>query len=359
MNLCDSCMIVRYFMLLGASNSPAVGGALQKAPSPNPQEHPMDLHTISNSTFTLAQSLPEGGSVPLFFLLAGGLMLWLFGAQIVKPVFFVFGLAIGAFVGTTVLPLTGLPAFQIGGVTITPGITGLIVGAIIGSLVMLAMFRMVIAFTSAIAFAAAGLLGAMVFLHFNPTTDTTLTPTESSIVESGDAATNAFNSGADSAAREAAERSVNMLNSGSNQPLIDEETKNHILDAAERSRAFITRVVDTVKADLDARPARDKMIAFSSMFAGLALGLLIGVVMPTRASALVTSLTGSAAWIGAGTALLTARNGEIPEFLDQSAVVWAIVWIIIAILGLFVQLGFLDKKGTKHSRSNADADDDD
>lgn len=318
-----------------------------------------NLATLSHTSLTLGQNLPEGGSVPLFFLLAGGMMLWLFGAKIIKPVFMIFGIGIGGFVGTTILPLTGLPAFDIGGFTMTPGITGLLAGAIIGALVMLAMFRLVITLTAAIAFAAAGLLGAMVFLHFNPTQTDTLNETEAAIVENGNAATEALNATTDAIARDAAERSVNLLNSGSDEPLIDDETRSDILDAAERSRAFVTQVVETVREDLDKRPARDKMIAFSSMFAGLALGLLVGVVMPNRAAALVTSLTGSAAWIGAGTALLTARNGEIPGFLDQSAVVWAIIWIFIAILGLFVQLGFLGKKSSKPARSSADDDDDD
>ncbi|MGJ8637389.1 MAG: hypothetical protein ACSHX5_11135 [Phycisphaerales bacterium] len=313
---------------------------------------------LTNTSITLAQSLPEGGSISLFFLLAGGLLLWLFGAQIVKPVFFIFGLAIGGFVGTTILPLTGLPAFDLGGFTLTPGFTGLIAGSIIGALVMLAMFRMVITITAAIAFAAAGLLGAMVYLHYNPTQSAELTQTESTIVDSGEQGINALHTATDSISREAAERSVDMLNSG-DEPLISEEAKQDILDAAQRSREFITRVVENVRADLDARPTRDKMIAFSSMFAGLGLGLLIGVVMPNRAAALVTSLTGSAAWIGAGTALLTARNGEIPQFLDRSAVIWAIVWIFITILGLFVQLGFLDKKSRKPARSSASDDDHD
>jgi len=319
----------------------------------------MDPHTLTQSLPipTLAQTLPEGGSVSLFFLLAGGMMLWLFGAKIVKPVFFLFGVAIGGFVGTTILPLTGLPPFELGAFSITPGFTGLLAGAIIGGLVMLAMFRMVITLTAAIAFGAAGLLGAMVYLSFNPTTSIDLTPNETAIVDSGDTMTNALDATTDAIAREAAERSVDLLNSGTDDPLIDDETKSDILDAAQRSRAFVTRVWDTVTEDLDNRPARDKMIAFSSMFAGIGLGLLIGVVMPNRAAALVTSLTGSAAWIGAGTALLTARNGQIPSFLDRSAVVWAAAWIIIAILGLFVQLGFLRKKNSLAKVSSDDDDD--
>lgn len=317
--------------------------------------------TQSLQALTLAQNLPEGGSVPLFFLLAGGMMLWLFGAKIVKPVFFIFGLAIGGFVGTTIIPLTGLPPFNLAGFSITPGITGLVAGAIIGGLVMLAMFRMVITITAAIAFAAAGLLGAMVYLHFNPTSNQDLSPTETAIAETGDLTTDALNAATDAINVEAAQRSVDLLNAASSDddPLIDDDTKNDILDAAERSRAFIAHVVQTVQEDLEKRPTRDKMIAFSSMFAGLGLGLLVGVLMPNRTAALVTSLTGSAIWIGAGTALLTARNGEIPGFLDQSAVVWAVIWIIIAILGLFVQLGFLDKKSGKSARSSDDDNDDD
>ena len=354
MKMPDSCMIVRYFINSGPFCGPE-GGDPQKSVTTIPKNTSMDSTTFP----ILAQSLPEGGSVSLFFLLAGGMLLWLFGAKIVKPVFFLFGVAIGGFVGTTILPLTGLPAFELGGFTITPGFTGLIAGAIIGSLVMLAMFRMVITLTAAIAFGAAGLLGAMVYLSFNPSTGADLTANEAAIVSNGDSLANALNSTTDAIAREAAERSVDMLNSGSGDPLIDDQTKSDILDAAQRSRAFVTRVWETVRDDLDDRPARDKMIAFSSMFAGIGLGLLIGVVMPNRAAALVTSLTGSAAWIGAGTALLTARNGEIPGFLDRSAVVWAAVWIAIAILGLFVQLGFLGKKSGKLGRGARDEDDED
>lgn len=317
------------------------------------------MNLVQISTLTLGQALPEGGSVPLIFALAGGMMLWLFGAKIVKPVFFVFGIAIGGFVGTTVLPLTGLPAFTLGSVTLTPGITGIIAGSIIGALVMLAMFRLVITLTAAIAFAAAGLLGAMVFLHFNPTNDNSITTTETVIFENGEDAIDNFENATDTMAREAAQRSVDMLNAQGDQenPLIDDDTKAQILDAAERSRAFVTRVIDTIQEDLDRRPARDKMISLASMFAGLALGLLVGIVMPNRAAALVTSLTGSAVWIGAGTALMTARNGELPQYLDRSAVVWAVAWIIIAVLGLFVQLGFLGKK--RKSTGSRDHDEDD
>lgn len=314
------------------------------------------MHTI-DSTILLAQALPEGGSVPLGVALMGGLLLWLVGSRVIKPVFFLFGLAIGAFVGTTILPLTGLPTFHPGGITFTPGVTGLITGGILGSLVSLAMFRLVIAMTSALAFAAAGVLGAMVFLHFNPTVlEGEPTDAEMAMIESGDTVAGITTSLNDTITREAAERAVDLLDQ--DEKILDEETKQQLKDAATRSKDFVSHMYETVMADLEQRPTRDKLIATSAGFAGLAFGLLVGVVMPKRTTALVTALFGSAACMASATALLTARSGQRPEFLNQSAVVWAGVWVVLTVVGLMVQLGFLTRNKNKARTLSGDDDDD-
>jgi VIT1/CCC1 family predicted Fe2+/Mn2+ transporter len=317
-----------------------------------------------DTTLILAQSathashvLPEGGSVPLGTALMAGLLLWLVGARVIKPVFFLFGLAIGAFVGTTILPLTGLPTFTPGGVTLTPGITGLIAGGILGSLVSLAMFRLVIAITSAMAFAAAGVLGAMIFLHFNPTiTDGQLTDTESAMVDSGNALAGITTSLNDTINREAAQHASDLIDQ--DNKVLDDDTKQQLKDAAARSKEFVEQMYNTIKADLDQRPTRDKLIALSSGFAGLAFGLLVGVVLPKRTTALVTALFGSAVCMASITALLTARSGARPDFLNQSAVTWAIAWVILTAIGLMVQLGFLTRSKNKLQTSNHHDDDD-
>jgi len=317
-----------------------------------------------DTTLILAQSathashvLPEGGSVPLGTALMAGLLLWLVGARVIKPVFFLFGLAIGAFVGTTILPLTGLPTFTPGGVTLTPGITGLIAGGILGSLVSLAMFRLVIALTSAMAFAAAGVLGAMIFLHFNPTiTEGELTDTETALVETTDSLAGITTSLNDTINREAAQHASDLIDQ--DNKVLDDDTKQQLKDAAARSKEFVEQMYNTIKADLDQRPTRDKLIALSSGFAGLAFGLLVGVVLPKRTTALVTALFGSAVCMASITALLTARSGARPDFLNQSAVTWAIAWVILTIVGLMVQLGFLTRSKNKLQTSNHHDDDD-
>jgi len=306
---------------------------------------------------TLAQALPEGGSVPLGVALMAGLLLWIMGARVIKPVFFLFGLAIGGFVGTTLMPLIGFPNLDIGGVSISPSVIGLVCGGIIGALCALAMFRLVIAMTSAFAFAVAGVVGALIFLHYNPTiTDGDPSATESALVDSGENTLNDLtNSLGDDLSREAAERSVDSLDPEGN--ILNEDTKQQLKDAAERSRQFLSDLGSTISAELEKRPTRDKMIGFSAGFAGFAFGLLIGVVLPKRTTALVTSLFGSAVCMASTSALLTASNGERPEYLNQSATVLAIVWVILTGIGLMIQLGFITKK-SNGSRTNDDEDGD-
>jgi len=309
---------------------------------------------LASTSLLLAQSLPEGGSVPLGVALMAGLLLWIMGARVIKPVFFLFGLAIGAFVGTTLLPLTGVPTFHPGGVTITPGVTGMICGGIIGSLCALAMFRLVIAFTSALAFAAAAVVGALIFLHFNPTLGEG-GEVESVMVEGGQTIAGITSSLNEEISRQAAEQSLDAIDS--DNKVLTEDAKQQLKDAAERSKEFLDQLWTTISDELERRPTRDKMIAFSSGFAGLAFGLLIGVAMPKRTTALVTSLFGSAVCMASVSALLTARSGQRPDFLDQSAVVWAIAWVMLTMVGLMVQLGFLSNRTNKGRTDTGDDDD--
>ncbi|MEZ6164870.1 MAG: hypothetical protein R3B67_10585 [Phycisphaerales bacterium] len=309
-----------------------------------------------SAPLTLAQTLPQGGSVPLGVALMAGVLLWIMGARVIKPVFFLLGLAIGGFVGATLMPLIGFPDIDLGGVTFTPTVVGLVCGGVIGSLCSLAMFRLVIAMTSAIAFAAAGVVGALIFLHYNPTIgEGDPSATETALVESGEDIASATSTLNDAITREAAERASNLLDQDGT--ILDEDAKQQLKDAAARSKEFLEQMGRTISDELEKRPTRDKMIASSAGFAGLALGLLIGVVMPKRTTALVTSLFGSAVCMASTSALLTARSGERPEYLDQSAMVWAMIWILLTGIGLMIQLGFITKKTNNARTGDGDNDD--
>lgn len=305
----------------------------------------------------IAQALPQGGSVPLGVALMAGLLLWIMGARVIKPVFFLLGLSIGGFVGTTLMPLIGFPALVVAGVSISPSVMGMLCGGVIGALCALAMFRLVIALTSAFAFAVAGVVGAMIFLHYNPTlSEGEPSATETAIVEgSQNTASGIASTINEQIAREAAEQSMALLDQ--DERLLDEDTKQQLVDAAQRSKVFLAELGTAISEELESRPTRDKMIGFSAGFAGFAFGLLIGVLLPKRTTALVTSLFGSAVCMASVSALLTARSGQRPEFLNQSATVLAIVWVVLTAIGLMIQLGFITRN-TNENRSGSGADDD-
>lgn len=323
--------------------------------------------SIMPPAFTLAQSmgttLPEGGMIPLVIGLVAGLGLWLAGVKIIRIVFLAVGVAAGGFVGTVLMPLTGLPPFDLGAVVINPGFTGLFVGGIFGALIAMGMLRLVITLTAAGAMAVVGAMAALVFLHLDPTTSDDDSYADSRYIDPSAA----VNEGQDFLGRlsedEAAQQAANQaaealarLNSSlpddsAASNLIDdldtEENRERLRDAAERSKAFIHDVSEKLKSDFDARPARDRLVILSATLAGLAFGLLVGLAMPKRSSALVTSLLGSALWLAAGTALVRANTDPDPEYLSQPPLTWAIVWAIAAVLGMVVQFGLIRRKGGK------------
>jgi len=317
--------------------------------------------TLANTT----QTLPEGGMVPLAIALIAGLALWIAGVKIVRGVFLAIGAAVGGFSGAVIVPLIGLPAFDLGLVTLSPGFTGLIAGGIIGALVALGLLRVVITFTAAGAFAVAGAMGALVYLHVSPPTE--VDPSLAGETLALNEETPPIIDFEDEARRLAAERltdeAQNLADSvpegTAASDLIDEfdteENRERLRDAAERSKAFVLSAWNAVKADYDKRPARSKLILASATLAGLGLGLVLGVAMPKRSSALVTSLFGSALWLAAGNALIRSNTDPTPELLDQPPLVWAVVWGVITVIGMAAQFGLIKRRG---SGSDDDGDED-
>lgn len=314
---------------------------------------------------TLAQSqtvLPEGGMVSLAVATIAGLALWLAGVKIVRAVFISIGAAVGGFVGAVLIPLTGMPTLHLGPVTVSPGFAGLLAGGVIGALIALGMLRVVVAVTAAGAFAVAGALAALIFLHLRPTGAPESAPPPPA--EQG----YSFDAG-DTLREQAANQLVDAVESLNDtvpdgtpaQSLLDdlntEENRQKLRDAAERSRRFVSGVADRVRADYESRPARDKLILLSATMAGLGLGLVVGAVMPKRSAALVTSLSGSAMWLAAGVALVRANTDPTPGLLDQPPVVWGVLWGVATVVGMAVQFGLLSKKGSKPSHDDEDDDD--
>lgn len=351
-------------ILLPGRTTRQTGRTNPKPPAPRAQSPRVPtLESMTIAALSLAQTLPEGGMIPLFIGLAAGLALWLAGVKIVRAVFLALGAAAGGFVGSVLLPLSGMPDLNVG-ITLTPGFTGLILGGIVGAIAAMGLLRVVVILTAAGAMGVVGAMAALVFLHFNPTN-----PADAE--GPADAPPAAYSEPAQDPteqlarrAREQTAEALDLLNRSvpEGTPASDligdlntEENRERLRDAAERSRAFVAGVADKVRADYERRPDRDKLVILSSTLAGLAAGLLIGVAMPRRSSALITSLAGSALWLAAGVALIRANADPAPAFISQPPLVWAVVWALTATAGMAVQFGLIRRKGAKPAADD-DAD---
>ncbi len=339
-------------------------GVRAKDPPGTPNQAPVEPTQIMlPTTITLAQTLPEGGMVSLVIGLVAGLALWLAGVKIVRGVFLALGAAVGSFAGAVIMPLLGMPAFDLGSVTLTPGFTGLIVGGIIGALVAMAMLRVVVIITAAGAMAVVGAMAALVFVHVSPAEPADAAGSDAAMAERAPdlgALTEQFAE----RAREQTDQALDLLNrsapdgstgSGFLDDLNTEENRERLRDAAERSKAFMKAVGERLRTDYEARPDRDKLVILSGTLAGLALGLLMGVAMPKRSSALVTSLAGSALWLSAGVALVKANSDPTPGFVQQPPLVWAVVWGVAAVAGMAIQFGLIKRRGEKKAEGGGES----
>ncbi|RMH13386.1 MAG: hypothetical protein D6695_04185 [Planctomycetota bacterium] len=124
-------------------------------------------------------SSPMSAPAIIGIALICGIVLWLCGKQVLKPIVAILGGAFGSAFG--ILAPTVLGISNIG--QVPASLAGLGVGAILGLLVGLALYRTVIAFGTGLSFGAAGLLASLALLsgpvvQAEPdTTDTAATAT--------------------------------------------------------------------------------------------------------------------------------------------------------------------------------------
>ena len=103
--------------------------------------------------------------------LAAGVILWLFGSRVLRPMFALIGAAAGAFIGLLLLPLTGLEPVETGwevAPVVSPEQIGLLGGAILGVVLAFTLYRAVMALGSGVVFAGVGLLAGMLYIQRIP-----------------------------------------------------------------------------------------------------------------------------------------------------------------------------------------------
>ena len=291
------------------------------------------------------QFLPHLQSLPkaVLFLpglgLLTGLVMWLTGRRVVRPVFAIFGLLGGGILGFFFLPMLGVEEIA---KAPSPYI-GLIVGAVGGLVAGIMAFRFAMAVSTAAVAAIVASLGASVYLSYAAPMPDATDQTQAGLsadaqMLDGVAIEQPF---VDEETNESDQDQANTTDLESTEPNAEEEpldlTELAIRSASARTRAFLKELwLEISAAWSNLSPGHRLAISGSCMF-GAVSGLLIGLVAPVRASAVVTAMLGAAVWLPSVSWLAHALNVPGKGMLDRGAMGWLVIWIVISLIGTVFQ----------------------
>jgi hypothetical protein len=296
------------------------------------------MDNAMDSLVTTLQELPFGVFGAAIVALAAGLVLWLAGRMVIKPIFAVIGGVTGSMLGFFFLPLVAPET-----IAEWPSTTvGLAVGAVLGLAVAIVLFRFTMAISTAVVLGILGGLGAATYLHFDSIHQNEVAAYEAQALSQADQFLPDI------------PRSDSSPTGDGTQTASDGDQPE--LNPAQRASKFVQELYEELVVPWwDRQPVRSRFILSGTVFVGAAMGLLIGLAMPVKSAAVTTAMAGSAVWLPNAAFLLTAANlpghGALARLGPMGSL---IVWIVIAAIGMVFQISSIGK-----SNDNDKDDDDD
>lgn len=249
--------------------------------------------------------------------LACGMLLWILGSKVLRPAAAVLGGAIGSAVG--VIAPTGLGIMEIAGMPAS--LFGLVAGAVLGMLIALALYRAVLTFSTGLVFGLAGLMTSLAIYSPVPPVET-------------------VPDGADPVAMVGDpvyfEAASIVMQADPDAGLDADATIREV--ASERAVAFVRATGDALAAHWGGLEESRRLIVLGSTLGALMFGLILGLMAPERASAVVTAALGSALWLYCFAWLSVEEGAPWAGSLEIGARGWAIAWAATAAVGAGAQV---------------------
>lgn len=258
------------------------------------------------------QNLPWVAHAVVGASLVAGLIMWLSGGKLLKPMFCVLGALVGGSIGFLLLPqATGSL------LTVPSPYVGLGVGAVIGLIAGISLFRFAVAISTAVAFGIGGLLISSTYLHL---TVSLRSPPPVGVTTAA------------IGPPKSREPAQSLTQAG--QRVLDEGVR----PVAESVRVFVSDNTERLKFQWSEQNEHNKVVVGVATLGAALFGFFISLFAPRRSTSLATALVGSAIVLGSAVWLLRAFDAPGNKYLDQGPMVWLSAWIIAAILGLAVQV---------------------
>lgn len=291
-----------------------------------------DPGTLSTADPLVAslQALPMGVHVVLGAGMAAGLVLWLAGSRVARPMFGLIGVVLGATIGFFLAPILATEPVR----DIPTPYLGLGIGGLLGLAIAVALFRFTMAIGAAAVLALAGMVGTSVYMdRLHPAPESEPAPQISTApVESP---------GDDGRLRSALESGALHAALGTNP-----DQTEWARQTAQRTREFLGRAGEKGQARWERIPGEHRLMVAGGGVGGGVFGFLLGVFVPRKAAALVTALAGSAMWLACAAWIAHATGAPGLALLDQPKQVWLVIWPLTAAAGMLVQwIGIVRARG--------------
>ncbi len=278
-------------------------------------------------------------------VLIAGLILWMWGRRVLKPMtVLLFGM-LGAYIAFFVIPTTALSAEL--GVSVS---IWLLIGLAFGALAGMLVYRSAMAVGFGLVLALVAPAGASVVLDWRG----------ASGGGSGLIAQGPDQVGVDGAEPALVDLDVGELGeavAGLGSVEGDAAGMRTVADAANHTRAFLRAVGGELELFWDGLDAERRVVFSTAALAGLGLGVMVGLVLPGWAAGAVTSMTGAALWLPAGVWLMNAYDvmgrGALASLETRS---WLVVWAVASVVGVLLQWRAAE---ARTGISEDDPDDDD
>lgn len=332
------------------------------------------VHPVSGAIEQL-RSLPWAAHTLAAGTLATGLILWLIGRRVLKPMVVVLFALLGGAIGFVAVPMTILA----GSVSVY---VGLAVGAAVGALLGVVLYRFSMAIGLGLVLGVAAPLTVAAVMSFKadrdhpPPTDDAIAsvePAPEGREPNGDAELDRLPA---RVTEEVIRRQIESLRKQIEgepedaEPAPEDQTppsatpddtaalKEVMSSAAERVEAFVRAVAADIATGWGQLSPRHRLILTGSAGLGLAAGIILGIVLPAWSAGLVTALLGAGLWLASGTWLALAIGVPGSEHLQRPAREWLVIWLAVSLLGMCVQWIGLVGKNRKNKKKSRDSDTD-
>jgi len=287
-----------------------------------------------NSLQTTLQDVPWIGLIPVILVVLVGVLLWAAGRKVLPGCLAMLGLLIGAGAGWVIGDSinTSVPPWAVA-----------VLGGVLFALVAALAYRMAVMAALAVVFGIAAPLTVLTVHDFRANQSSSISQSTRNVVDQIKGVISKH------------EETLDEVPEALKQVEEDVHKQLGLTDNGEETlkdlRSMVERLIDGGRELWTQTPEKLQPILAASAVLGGFLGIIVGLLIPSLAAAVVTSMGGSVLWLSGAHVLALRLGMGDSAWMPATNTRWLLVWLITSVVGFCVQWYFRGKKAAPADKS--------